>query len=220
MQSDSGIESLEALRDIRGMMQRSGRFLSLSGYSGIWAGCSALAGAAAARFSILPDLEDTYLRYDLQRSLDVQGYSWLARPLLLGAIIFIVALAGGYFFTRRKARRQGTPLWNHASRALAWHVALPMVVGAVLCVAFLRYGHAFYIAPACLLFYGLALINGSKFTVGEVRYLGYLEIVLGCINLFLPHYGLLLWSIGFGVLHILYGIIMWRKYDSGSSNNA
>jgi len=69
------------------------------------------------------------------------------------------------------------------------------------------------VTPSCLIFYGLALINGSKYTVSEVRYLGYLELVLGIVNLWATRYGLYFWAAGFGVLHILYGIVMWNKYE-------
>jgi hypothetical protein len=73
--------------------------------------------------------------------------------------------------------------------------------------------HIFLIAPTCLLFYGLALINASRYTLGEIRYLGCCELILGIISLWVPGYGLIFWAAGFGVLHIIYGIIMWWKYE-------
>jgi hypothetical protein len=68
-------------------------------------------------------------------------------------------------------------------------------------------------APACLVFYGLALIQGSANTFDEIRYLGFSEIILGLISASVPGYGLVFWAIGFGVLHIIYGVIMYNKYD-------
>jgi hypothetical protein len=92
-------------------------------------------------------------------------------------------------------------------------VMIPLMAGGLFCLAFLMRGDDFYVGPACLAFYGLALVNGGKYTLGEIRYLGYAELLLGCICLFFPGYGLYFWAAGFGVMHILYGIIMWNKYD-------
>jgi hypothetical protein len=92
-------------------------------------------------------------------------------------------------------------------------MALPLLAGGIFCLGFMQYGHALYLAPACLVFYGLALYNGSKYTLSEIRYLGLLEVLLGVVCLFMPGYGLYFWAAGFGVLHILYGIVMWNKYD-------
>ena len=64
-----------------------------------------------------------------------------------------------------------------------------------------------------LIFYGLALINSSKYTFFEIRYLGIAEIVLGLIASVFVSSGLILWAAGFGLLHIIYGIIMYYKYE-------
>ena len=73
------------------------------------------------------------------------------------------------------------------------------------------------VAPGCLIFYGLALVNGSKYTLGEIRYLGYGMLALGIMNLFYVAYGLYFWAMGFGILHIAYGITMWMKYERNSN---
>jgi uncharacterized membrane protein YidH (DUF202 family) len=195
-------ESLQAIHDIRGMMERSARFLSLSGWSGIWAGGTALVGAAIGHEWLLPVLREQN-----------DSFGAYTKPLIVAILIFIVAFAGAYYFTWRKMRREGTSLWHPASKQLILAVALPMVVGGVFVLAFMYNGHPVYIASACLAFYGLALVNGSKHTVTDIRYLGYLEILLGCICLLIPGLGFWFWVIGFGILHILYGIIMWNKYD-------
>ena len=199
------------------MMARSARFLSLSGWSGIWAGCTALVGAAIG-YAFLPHslLEANYLSGPTRME-DAAPYCFCGadfyQPLILATLIFIVALAGAYYFTWKKMRREGTSLWHPASKQLMVAVAVPMIVGGIFVLAFMRYGHPVYIAPACLAFYGLALVNGSKHTLTDIRYLGYLEILLGVICLFVPGWGLYFWVLGFGILHILYGIIMWNKYD-------
>ncbi|HXS36951.1 MAG TPA: hypothetical protein VN721_09630 [Flavipsychrobacter sp.] len=206
--------SLETLKEIRSIMDRSARFLSLSGWSGIWAGCTALAGAGVAYNWLLqlPSQNNTYKLLPSPEQHETYATTML-RFLILAIIVFIVALAGGYFFTQRRAKEEGQPVWNTASKLMFIQIAIPLVAGSIFSLGFLYYGHVIYIAPACLVFYGLALINGSKYTISDIRYLGLLEVTLGCINQFLPGYGLYFWAVGFGILHILYGIIMWNKYE-------
>ncbi len=193
--------SLQALQDIRSIMERSARFISLSGWSGVWAGAMALAGS--------------YIAYTWLQDMSVQYYSPMVAMqfIYLAVGVLIAALTGGVFFTWRKAKQQGGQLWNAASKRMLVQMAIPMTAGGVFALVFLMNWHIAYIAPACLAFYGLALINSSKYTLSDIKYLGGCEVILGCIGLFLPGYGLMLWAIGFGVLHILYGIVMWNKYD-------
>ncbi len=212
MQSNpSAEESRQALHDIRSMMERSSRFLSLSGWSGVWAGCTALAGAAIG-YSWLPA---ELLQYRMDGDAAPFCFCGAAfyKPLILALAILAVALAGGYYFTLRKMRREGASLNQPATRQMLWAMAVPMLAGAVFILAFMRYGHPNYIAPACLIFYGLALVNSSKHTLTDIRNLGYLEMALGAICLFIPGWGLYFWVAGFGLLHILYGVMMWNKYD-------
>ena len=69
------------------------------------------------------------------------------------------------------------------------------------------------VAPTTLLFYGLALYNAGKYTLDEIRYLGVSEIILGLLGCIFIGYGLMFWALGFGVLHIVYGFMMWWKYE-------
>ncbi len=211
MQPDNKDTSLEALNDIRTIMDRSARFISLSGWSGIWAGCTALLGALWAK-RMLHDMD-----YDLAKQSYASHFllseNNLYKFIYLAILIFVVALTGGLFFTIRKANRQGLKVWNHASRQLLLHLFFPIMAGGFFCIFFINDGVTLYIAPACLVFYGLALISASKFTLSDIRYLGMIEVALGCINLFFPGHSLYFWAAGFGVLHILYGIFMWNKYD-------
>lgn len=204
--AQESLQALNDLRDIRGIMERSTRFLSLSGWSGIWAGATALLSA----FLVWKlDLVYYFHREPLAPGLSGTVF----RLLLLGAVTFAVAFAGAFYFTWRKARASGQRIWTSSSRALMLQVAIPMLAGGLFCAACLYYGNAIFITPSCLVFYGLALVSGSKYTLGEVRWLGYSEVILGCIALFVPNYGLGFMAAGFGLLHILYGIIMWNKYD-------
>ena len=203
-------DSLQDLKDIRRIMERSSRFISLSGLSGVAAGVCALAGAFIS-YSIL---DNYYGEYNSSGFFSGDDFSRLKIKLLVvAASVFVVAFASSYYFTWRKANKQGLPLWDHTSKRLAWNMLVPLATGGAFIVGMLRYDIWAFVAPASLIFYGLALVNASKYTLSEIRYLGYCEIVLGLINMFFIGHGLWFWAIGFGILHIIYGISMWTKYE-------
>jgi len=200
---------LEDLSEIRKIMERSSKFLSLSGLSGIFAGVFALGGAIWA-YKIL-DYGGRF--YDRDFTFQ-DGVSKTTKLLLLdGLIVLILSLFFAYFFTRRKAQRMKLPMWDYTAKRLLFNLAIPLLTGGVFCLALiLKYGLIELVAPSCLIFYGLALLNAAKFAVDELRWLGMSEIVLGLIALFLPGYGLVFWAIGFGILHIIYGSVMYNKH--------
>jgi hypothetical protein len=208
-------QSLEALQDIRRMMERSARFISLSGLSGVCAGITALTGAwiahrwltAAYGTSVWPARHYDPIPQP-SGSLNLNLHLFL---LALG--ILAIALGLGFYFTWRRAQKNGLPLWDPSARKLAINVFIPLAAGGLFAIGMMLHNEFRFIAPACLIFYGLALINGSKYTLSDVRYLGLLQILIGFINLAFIGYGLLCWAIGFGVLHIIYGLLMWWKYE-------
>lgn len=208
---------LDDLKEIKRMMERSSRFISLSGWSGITAGVSALAGAWLAagrlhRFKIENGLND--FRNYRSNQLCNDCLSRLAWDLFFIAIgVFVVAFILAFVFTYLRSKKKGMPVWGNTAQRLMWNTLLPMIAGGAVIVKLILLGYYMLIAPLCLIFYGLALVNGSKYTLGEVKYLGYGQIVLGLINLWIVGYGLVFWAIGFGVLHIVYGAIMWWKYE-------
>jgi hypothetical protein len=208
------------LAAIRSLMERSSKFISLSGLSGILAGAYALIGAAVAYYFLYFDLPDELNPYAITRSTVVKGLFYggddgqLALFLLLIAVIvFIASVVTGIFLTIRKARRKNQAVWGRISRSLLFYMAVPLVSGGILIVILLLRGHYGIIAPASLIFYGLSLVSASNFTFTLVKYLGLCEIALGLIAACLPGYGLLFWAIGFGVLHIIYGSMMYLRYD-------
>lgn len=202
--------SLNDLNDIRRIMERSSRFVSLSGLSGVAAGICAIAGALVAR----QIFSNYYGVYNSRGFTTFDEFSQLKLKLIgLGAVVFALAFASSFYLTWRKAKKAGLPVWDHTSKRLAWNMIVPLMAGGAFIIGMLRYDVWIFVAPACLVFYGLALVNASKYTLNDIRYLGYCEIVLGTINLIYPGYGLWFWAIGFGVLHIIYGVIMWNKYE-------
>lgn len=201
-------QHLEAIQDIRNMMKKSTRFLSLSGLSGVFAGIYALAGAFAAHRYICY-LADRWVM-DQWAGMDFTPY---LNFILIAASVLLLSIVTAYFFSNRKARRMGQSLFDHTAIRVLINLCIPLAAGGVFCAGLLYHNTIVYIAPAMLLFYGLALINASKYTYDDIRYLGFCEIVLGLLNTFMLGYGLLFWSLGFGVLHIVYGLVMWMKYE-------
>ncbi len=203
-------DTLQDLQAIRSIMENSARFISLSGLSGVWAGLTALAGAGVAYTQI----RSYYGDYNNRGHFTQEAFDALQVNLvILALVVLLIALAGGYFFTLKKVKQQGGKLWNMASRKMLTNLMLPLLTGGVFIAGLLYHHIGFAAAPACLVFYGLALLNASKYTLHDIRYLGVLEISLGLIALFFPAWSLYFWAAGFGVLHIVYGLIMWRKYD-------
>jgi len=207
-------EHLETLSQIRSMMERSSRFISLSGLSGVAAGSFALLGATMVYVYLgLRPFSNYRIFYAEVLQNAKWGIGYEAFFLLNAALVFILAVASGIYFTTRKARRKGQKVWDQSALRMLTNLAIPLVVGGIFCLALYRERQILLIAPATLVFYGLALVNGSKFTLNDIRYLGLCEIGLGIIGLFYPGYGLELWAIGFGILHIVYGLMMYRKYE-------
>ena len=206
---DSHPPSLDTLRDIKRIMERSSRFISLSGLSGLSAGVCALVGAYLA-YDWIGDYsrEKSRVAYPVEIEHDLK-----IRLISLALGVLAVALALAWYFTWKKARTNKLPLWDHSSKKLLVNLLIPLVTGGLFVIGLLVHNAWPFVAPACLVFYGLALVNASKYTLTDIRYLGLLEIILGTINLYYPHLGLYFWAIGFGLLHIVYGSIMWWKYD-------
>jgi hypothetical protein len=193
--------SLETLQDIKRMMERSSRFISLSGLSGMSAGIFALSGAYLAKDWIAQNADPEHspnLRWKL---------------LLLALAVLALALIFSFYFTWRKASKNNLPVWDHSSKNLLVSLLIPLAAGGLFVLGLLDHGYLELISPACLVFYGLALLNASKYTLSGIRYIGLMEIALGCVALFYTSYGLYFWAIGFGLLHIVYGAFMWLKYD-------
>ena len=205
------VDSLSAVKDIRQMMERSSRFISLSGMSGIAAGVCALAGAAVVRYVIF---ENDYDRYGGNGYRNGEDFAGLKFKLIgVALVVFAAAFISAFYFTWRKSNKQGVAIWNPASRRLFWSMAFPLVAGGLFILGMLRHDEWRFIAPSCLLFYGLALVNASKYTLSDIRYLGYCEVALGLVNMLWIGYGLYFWAIGFGIMHIVYGLVMYWKYE-------
>ena len=208
-------QSLEAIHDIKRMMERSSRFISLSGFSGISAGICALIGAWIA-YPYVYEKRDLTI-YSV-RTLPDDYNIIINSPLFwIAGGTFVAALVTAFFFTYLKSQKEGIPIWGNSAKRLMVNVCIPLMVGGIFIFKLMQAGAFGLVAPGCLLFYGLALINASKYTLVEIRYLGFAQIILGIINLNFVGYGLYFWAAGFGILHIIYGIYMWQKYERKES---
>lgn len=206
---------IEDLKEIRNLMERSSRFLSLSGLSGIIAGVAAMAGTLFAWWYL-----GQIHTFNLLQSQNPFGI--LTDPVIVlladAFLVFITALLAGIYFSWRKAKKQGLPFWSPASRRLLVHFLIPLLTGGVFCFFLLYHSYYLMIIPATLVFYGMALVNASKYTYSDTYYFGLSEIILGILASFISIYSIWFWGIGFGVLHIIYGIVIYFKYDYGSAH--
>lgn len=208
-------EPIKQLEEIRQIMQKSSRFLSLSGLTGVFAGIVALCGGAFAMW-YLKQIDVSY--YDAANTLSEKLTSKPVLVLIADALVVLfLAIGGGILFTARNSRRKGIPLWGYAARRMVINLILPLASGGLFCLILMYHGLFYLLAPVTLIFYGLALINASGYTYGEIRYLGLFEIILGLMSALFIGYGILFWMIGFGALHIVYGILMYKKYEQGIS---
>ena len=211
---DKRNEHLETLSEIRSLMERSSRFISLSGLSGVAAGVFALIGAAMVYLYLdISPFETKRLYYAVDPSRIKWGMDYLTFFLVDATLVFLFALAGGIFFTTRKAKQKGQKIWDPLTKRLLINTAIPLVAGGFYCLGLLYHDLFGLVAPSTLIFYGLACINGSKYTLTDIRYLGISEIILGIIAIFNIGYGLEFWAVGFGFLHIIYGLVMYYKYE-------
>lgn len=195
------------LREIKEIMNKSSKFISLSGLSGISAGIVAIIAAYLAYQTIYSGQD--YFGY--RQAVFSNGKAFQLLWISMGTIVGAVGL--GIFFTTRKAKRANEKIWDSHTKRLLINLLIPLITGGILCLMLLFKGFIGILAPLTLIFYGLALVNASKYTLNEIRSLGILEIVLGLVAMQFIGYGLFFWTIGFGVLHIVYGLIMYLRKE-------
>lgn len=197
------------IAEIRSMMERSSKFMSLSGWAGVMAGIYALAGAwiVYAFFGFNPD--------GVGYGTGISGgfSSNLPEVVAVAIAVLILAVGTAVLLSRKKAAGRGEKVWNPTSRRMVVHMAVPLVAGGIFILALLAKNLVGLIAPSTLLFYGMALYSAGTFTYGEVKVLGIIQMGLGLLGSWFIGYGLLLWATGFGLVHIVYGIYMHFRYE-------
>lgn len=196
---------LSEIKEIRKMMEQSSRFLSLSGFSGVLIGIYALAGTFVAyRIIYFPQFEFIT---------SVFSGNLVFAVMAVAIFVLTLSIITTLLLTWRRAGGTGKSIWNPGSRLMLINLAIPLIGGGIFILVFSLRGLYEIVSPASLIFYGLALINAAKFTRQEIFFLGILQIALGIFAALFPEIGLLLWALGFGVLHIIYGTIMYFRYE-------
>jgi len=209
---------LKDISEIKSLMNKSSRFISLSGLSGILAGLYALLGAAYAYYITLDEMTSSPGEVLLGKILDEDGYllfdSDLFQIIIIDLVLItLLSVATGIFLTWKKAKKQGDKFWGSSSKRLLINFLVPLIAGGAYILIILAKQQYGQIAALMLLFYGLSLLNASKYTLGDIEYLGYTEIILGLICALMPEHGFWFLVIGFGFMHIVYGTLMYFKYE-------
>jgi len=199
---------LKDISEIRSIMEKSSRFISLSGLSGVMAGLYALVGATIAHRLVYTSEITAYEKLVLR---DVRGN--LAELIIIASSVLLLTIVTGVILTKRKASKEGVKTWDDTTKRLLVNLFIPLIAGGILVIIFYQQGLIGLIAPVTLIFYGMALINASHYTYRDIRFLGISEVILGLIACAVFGYGLLIWALGFGVLHIIYGAMMYFKYE-------
>jgi len=194
---------LNDIKEIKEMMSRSSQFLSLSGLSGVLAGVYAIIGAIYANYLI----NSHQYQYITLESVTFK------KILATAFVVLFASVFTAYLLSAKKAKKNNENMWNSTSKRLLVNFAIPLVAGGIFSLLLLRNGYYGLIAPVTLLFYGLACYSASKYTVRDIRYLGITEIILGLLAVEFSGYGIWFWVIGFGLCHIIYGAMMYFKYE-------
>lgn len=201
-------DQLSTLHEIRNIMDRSSRFISLSGLSGVAAGVSALIGAAVVKWYLVT--HNINYSQTLGRDLTEESVLFL---ISVAVLVFILALCLAIYFTARNAKKNSHRVWDSKTERMLINLFIPLAAGGIFCAVLMHHNLLYLVAPVMLIFYGFALLNASKYTLSDIRYLGIFEIILGLIASFFVSYGLIAWTVGFGVLHIVYGTLVYFKYE-------
>ncbi|UIR56456.1 hypothetical protein LZQ00_01235 [Sphingobacterium sp. SRCM116780] len=199
---------VKEIASIRNLMEKSSKFISISGISSVLIGMYALLGAAYAYYEVYGfDSQAGYRDHYVTEPIII------VKLLITAAVVLLASVFTGVYMAKKKAKANQQSIWNTASRSLLFAMAVPLIAGGLFALISIFKENYAVVASILLIFYGLALTAGSNYTFKEIKGLGILEIVLGLLALLFPGNGIIFWSLGFGVLHIIYGIIVHKKYE-------
>jgi hypothetical protein len=204
---------LDAIQDIKKLMERSSKFSALSGFAGVVVGFFALLsiGISYNLLEISPFGQTSYLSVLAPNGIiNTKIFNIIA---LNFGIVLLVSFLTAIWLSNKNAIKKGEQIWDHTSKRMMIHFLIPMFAGGIYCLILFIQNHIALIIPATILFYGLALLNASKYTHDDIKYLGVIMIILGLLASVYLDYALIIWAIGFGLLHILYGSFIYIKYE-------
>jgi hypothetical protein len=200
---------LEDLKDIKNLMNQSTNFLSLSGLSGVLAGIYCLVGAVFAYQLIYVGTSSSIDNY---KNLIITP-NIIFQLIAIATTVIFLSLFTGIYLSNRKANKNNQKVWNASSKRLLINFMIPLATGGFFILFLIEKKILVLVAPLTLIFYGLACVNASKYTLGDIRYLGITMIIIGLVSTWFLGFGLLFWALGFGICHIVYGAMMYFKYD-------
>ncbi len=182
--------AIDNLRFIRETMERAGAFTAVPGWGQVGVGATALAAAAlAAR----------------QPTVELWLVTWLAEA--------VVALALGGWALARKAHAANDPILSGPGRRFGLSFVPPLAAGGLLTVALYRAGVVQALPATWLMMYGVGVATAGAFSVRIVPVMGLCFMLLGVVALFgPPPWGNWCMAAGFGGLHIVFGVIIARRY--------
>ncbi len=198
---------LQDIQEIRSMMERSSKFLSLSGLSGVMAGIYALIAAYIAKNT-----------FQFAPTNFVEDFEDISAIVYLAIIVLLISIVTAIIFSYRKANNKNEKIWNKVSKRMALNMLIPLAVGGLFMIICIVKQYQGLLIPTSLIFYGLALVNASVYTYSDIRYLGILQLLLGLLSSYYIEFSLLFWSLGFGISHIIYGIYIYYKYEIENNN--
>ena len=181
--------AIDNLRYIRDTMERASAFTAVPGWGQVLIGITAIAATCLAARQSTPK-------------------AWLA--VWLAEAIISLLIAG--WLMDRKARALNLPLFSGPGRKVVFSLSPPMIVGVLLTAVLFRAGLLQIIPGMWLLLYGTGVVTGGMFSVNVVPVMGLCFMFLGAMTLFIPAFSNYLMAAGFGGLHIIFGLIIARKY--------
>lgn len=209
---ESNQQHLKNLTEIRSLMERSSSFISLSGLSGISAGIMGLVAAYILHIKLF-----RYMDYSKSPMISAQmREEFILFGITVSAAVLIITFLAAIFFTARKAKKNGYPVWDGSAKRLVVNLFIPLVTGGVFCLILIYQYFDWLVLPSMLVFYGLALLNAGKFTLSEIKWLGVSEIALGLASMLFLNDAIYFWGAGFGLLNIIYGLVMYFKYEKNN----
>lgn len=194
---------LEDISQIKNLMAESSKFLVFTtGLSGFFSGLFAILGMIYIYVLADGDVNDI-------EQLTVNYRSTVAVVLI---IILALSTLVTVIFTRRNAKSQGQNPWNPIAKKMVFNFYTVGVLGAVYLLILFFQEKYDTIVELMLVFYGMALLNGSKYTFDQVKLLAYIQIALGLACSFFDSYDFWFWVAGFGLVNLIYGGIMYFGY--------
>ncbi len=198
-------------------LAQSSRFISLSGLSGVSVGISGLFATYIAHRLVASETKADKDMLSIVSGFDSYNetvHLFVGENLIFLSIFTILfALLFSFYFTTAKSKKNNLSIWDGIVKRQLSVLSLPLIIGGIFISRLISTANFGFIIPVALIFYALSLINLRKYTSGDVAYLGYALLILGIVNLWIQRLGILFFALGFGIFHIIYGVVTFYFYE-------